>query len=101
MNVITAVGASYTINKNKPKDCNRYVFCDSFKLPLQENTPYKDHKYGEIVEFKSSTNQDFAICIGLNPKWGREKQFDRSNQKLAGCLKTNYRGFILLNMFYI
>lgn len=101
MTVIKAVGASYTIDKAKAKDCERCVSCDSLKLPLQEKTPYKDHKYGEIVEFKNSTNQNFAICIGLNPKWGREKQFDRSNQKIAGWLKPNYKGFVLLNMFSI
>ena len=98
MHELKAVGNSGSINKTKAKNCERNIFCDSPQLPL---TDYNDHKYFEIVEFKGSSNVNFALCIGLNPKWGREKQFDRSNQKIAGYLFNNYKGFILFNMFSI
>lgn len=98
MYIIKSNGASYTINKALAKDCDRNIFCDSATLPLQANV---NHKYFEIVKFQNSTNADFAICIGLNPKWGRARQFDRSNQKLASWLKSKYKGFLLLNMFSV
>ena len=98
MYVCKAKGSSVCIDKAKKKDCLRTIICDNHALPLSAQA---NHKFCEIVDFVGSTNTDYALCIGLNPKWGRENQFDRSNQKLAGYLKQNYKGFILFNMFSI
>ena len=96
MCVCEAKGSSVCTDKSKRKDCLRTIICDNSALPLIAQI---NHKFCEIVNFENSSKTNYALCIGLNPKWGRVDQFDRSNQKLAGWLKSQYKGFILLNMF--
>ena len=87
-------GLGDTISNNPKKinkNCERLIFHDSKFY----------YKYGEQITFTNSSNNEYALVIGLNPALLDLQRFDSTNRKIADKLNksSRYKGYYLLNLY--
>ena len=72
------------------------TFAKLMDLTADKSTP--KYKYAEKLTFDISSNDKFAICIGLNPA-AAEQNIDETNKRLIKKLEGKYKGYFLLNLY--